>query len=159
MTHRTAEVFRDDAYIRACEANVLDVNERHRVVNLLANLAVARKDFYSGAFELVLIWRRSPSELSRPKLPDRAQQRVAGSQWQVGVSIDDVLLDTPAELAFEFMKCGIEAEGAEDDPRQVFFAERARQLLAVDPRRTHDLEDGMRVTVARKVLSQTDWIT
>jgi len=32
MTHRTAEVFRDDAYIRACEANVLDVNERGGIV-------------------------------------------------------------------------------------------------------------------------------
>ena len=52
---------------------ILDINEWHRVVDLLANLAVAREDFDRGAFELIFIWRRSPGELSRPKFPDRAQ--------------------------------------------------------------------------------------
>ena len=51
-----------------------------------------------------------------------------------------MLLDTATELVLELVERGLETKGTEGNARQVFFAKRLRELLAVDPRSSHDLE-------------------
>ena len=71
-----------------------------------------------------------------------AQQRsaYAGAHRAIGLPIDHVLLDAAADHPPELLERGLEGERTEYHSRQILVRELARELLAVDPGRPHDLE-------------------